>query len=64
MKEGELKQHIEDIFERYDRNDDGVLERPEVELMFEHMMEDHKGRGKGGNIKEYVQNYMFEADSN
>lgn len=31
--------------------------------MLENMLEEHKG-GKRKHLKEYVQNYMFEADTN
>ena len=58
-----MRNEVEEIFDKYDLNKDGVLERNEVVVMLEEMANCRNKRASWGTMEEYVNNFMQKADT-
>lgn len=61
--ESEIRKEVDQIFDKYDFNRDGVLEKDEVMGMIQDMHRDHNARASWGHLEEYVNSFMLRADS-
>jgi Ca2+-binding EF-hand superfamily protein len=64
LDEKKLRMEVDKIFDKYDINKDGVLEKEEVALMLKDLNMSRSKTTSSDDIESYVSNFMLKADKN
>lgn len=64
LDEKEIRKDLDDIFSKFDKNGDGVLEKEELTQMLKALSRKHNQKKDPALMEEYMANFMAKADTN